>query len=635
MPFAVFRRHQRKLLACFAILAMISFVLSDSLTKLLSGGYAGGGDPAVVDLYGRAVHRSDINAMAAARNRANLFMTELFGFSGRPFFGDISTRSMVDALILEHEADQLKMPDGPEVAREWLTQVTGGMMSRALFDGTMRRFGDQFSGEQILRDIAGQVRLQWVRDLQGKPQITPLDVFRTYRDQNERVSVKAVAFPVASFLPKVSEPTDEQIRAYYEKYKDILPDPARATPGFKIPRQVKVEILSLDGTALVDKIRDKLTESELRSYYENRKSEFVVPTGFPDDIFAGDPKAELTPPQLQPFDEVRSYLATSMAEERAQAEIINVFGRIKDEEMIKFADEYYNALDELNEARKSSAATADTSALPKPRSLKSVATREGLNYELSPLLGREQAENYGQISTAEVGLSRLSGGRKFADELFDTKTSLFEPVELTDPRGRRYLVRKLEDQPPRVPTMTEIRPEVVLSWKTEQARPLARKSADSLAAQIRKDGGTIKGDKVDGHPVITTDPITKLQPAFPMPGQFFSSGSPTPSPISLMPFAGEVLRDAYFGLEPGQVTVAPDQPESTYYVMTLDRRLPATFATLYAPNGDSIRYRSEAQTQAAQDRERNWMTELRKQAGLDPSWIPSDETKGGEPASRS
>ena len=35
MPFAVFRRHSKKLLAVFAILSMIGFVLSDSLPALL------------------------------------------------------------------------------------------------------------------------------------------------------------------------------------------------------------------------------------------------------------------------------------------------------------------------------------------------------------------------------------------------------------------------------------------------------------------------------------------------------------------------------------------------------------------------------------------------------------------------
>src|SRR4051812_28592928 len=141
MPFAVFRRHQRKLLAIFAILAMFGFVLADSLPKLLSGGSGAVTDPVVARLYGKAVHRTELNQIAEERNWANRFMAELMSFSGRPFFGDVSsTRALVDALILQHEADALKIPNGPEVAREWLKQVTGGMMSRELFEGTMRSF---------------------------------------------------------------------------------------------------------------------------------------------------------------------------------------------------------------------------------------------------------------------------------------------------------------------------------------------------------------------------------------------------------------------------------------------------------------------------------------------------------------
>src|SRR3981189_3482342 len=161
MPFAVFRRHQRKLLASFAILAIFGFVLAASLRRLLSGGSGGSNaNPVVVKLFGRSIHRSDISDMAAERNRANLFMAELFGFNGQPFFGDVaSSRAIVDALILQHEADALKIPNGPEVAREWLKQVTNGMMSRELFEGAMRRFSNQqISGEQILHHIANPAR---------------------------------------------------------------------------------------------------------------------------------------------------------------------------------------------------------------------------------------------------------------------------------------------------------------------------------------------------------------------------------------------------------------------------------------------------------------------------------------------
>ena len=77
MPFAVFRRHQRKLLAIFAILAMFGFVLADSLPRLLNGGNTSDADPVVVDLYDRPVRSSEIAAMAAERSRASRFIAEV------------------------------------------------------------------------------------------------------------------------------------------------------------------------------------------------------------------------------------------------------------------------------------------------------------------------------------------------------------------------------------------------------------------------------------------------------------------------------------------------------------------------------------------------------------------------------
>jgi peptidyl-prolyl cis-trans isomerase D len=639
MPFAVFRRHQRKLLAIFAILAMFGFVLADSLPRLLSGGYAGGNvNPVVVTLYGKSVRMSDLNALAAERSRANRFMAELslmlVGAPSPAFFGDVtSTRALVDALILQHEADALRMPAGPEVARDWLKQVTGERMTTELFEGLLRGMGNQVGGEQILRDIANQLRLNRVRQLPGAAVVTPLDVFRAYRDQNEAVGVKAASFPVSNSVASVPEPSQAEVEQYYAKFKDDLPDPTRQTPGFKIPRQLKVEILAIDGAALARSIEAKLTESELRAYYENRKAEFIQPTGFPNDIFANDPKAELTPPQPRPFEEMRPYLATSLADERAAAEIVNRFAKIKDEKLIPFADAYHDALEDIAEAKKSG--EKPTSVLPRPNDLKAVAAAEGLTYEVTPLLTREQAENYGQIAAAEVGLTPFSGGRKFAAEMFDPKTSLYEPVELSDALQRRFLARKIEDDPPRVPPLEEIRPEVVLAWKTEKARPKAEKAAQEFAAAVKKDGGTIKTDHVADRPVIATQPVTRMQPSLPLsPERFYSSTPPIPTELPQFPYASEELRDAYFGLRPGDVAVAANQPKTVYYVLTLDRRIPASFAALYAPNGDSIRYQREALTEGSQERDREWMDLLRARAGLDPKWVPSDEAKG-EAASRS
>ena len=179
-------------------------------------------------------------------------------------------------MILQHEADRLGLPAGPEMGKEFLKQITGDKMNRDLFEILLGRLNNRVSGDQLLADIANQVRLaECPASLLGRPLVTPYDVFQAYRDQNERVAAKLVEVPVEKFLGEGARAdSGQRSRPMYEKYKDVLPDPARDTPGFKVPRQIQVEILSIDGNALAAGIKDKLTEAELRAAYENRKSEF-------------------------------------------------------------------------------------------------------------------------------------------------------------------------------------------------------------------------------------------------------------------------------------------------------------------------------------------------------------------------
>ena len=163
--------------------------------------------------------------------------------------------------------------------------------------------------------------------------------------------------------------------------------------------------------------------------------------------------------------------------------------------------------------------------------------------------------------------------------MFDPKTGLYEPIELTDVLGTRFLVRKVKDEPPHVPTLEQVRSEVIVAWKMAQARPLAEKAASELASQIKAKGATLKDPKVDGFRVESIPPITRSQTSF-MPTSMFEPSPVAETPIPDVPHAGEAFRDAYFGLQTGSVDVAPNQPRTVYYVMTLDRREPATFSAL-------------------------------------------------------
>jgi peptidyl-prolyl cis-trans isomerase D len=621
MPFEVFRRHQRKLLAIFAILAMFGFVVSDSLPKLLNPTFAGRDQP-VVTLYGKTVYRSSLNAMREQRTLANMFVSAMMRMPDRKPFGGTKDRDLVDALILQHEADRLGIPAGQEQGRLWLKRITGDQITSTMFEGWMSGFNNRVSGDQMLADIANQVRLATVRRMLASPLVTPYDVFRSYREQSERVAAKVVEIPVEKFVAKVPDPSPQEIQAYFEKYKDELPDPARATPGFKVPRQIQVEILSIDGNALARAIKDKLTDAELRVAYEHHKSEYPIPSELPVDLFAGKP--ELTPPIYRPFEEVRTRLAVTLAEEKAQTQIVDQLTRIKDEVMIPFADEYATAKIELDEAKKRDPNA--NQALPTPPDLKELAERERLNYEITKPLSREEADRYGAISDAEVGTVRLSGGRKFADEFFDLKKALYEPEILTDVLGMRFLARKIKDVAPHVPPFDEARSDVSLALKMKSARSLAAKSARELAEQLKKKGGAIKETTVEGYRVVSVPPIPRRQSSL-LRNQP-DNGLPEPSLIPDVPYPGESFRDAYFALQPGEFAVAANEPETNYYVLALDRREPATFAALYAPNGDELSFKILARDQASRQLDEAWMSWLREHAGLQPGWVPPDEGEG-------
>jgi hypothetical protein len=629
MPFAVFRQHQRKLLAVFAILAMIGFVLSDTLPRWINGDRVSAQDIVVAELYGKKIRLiSDLGRMNERRQRANRFMYYADRFGNPNFFGGTSRLELIDALILEHEADRMNIPKTSEFASDWIDQQTSGTMTPALFEGILSRYERRVGGEELLTDIASQIRIALARQEIAVPVVTPLDVFRTYRDQTERASFKVVPFVVNSdsFTGKVPDPTDSEIKDFFEKYKDVLPDPASPTPGFKIPRKVKAEYLAIDANAVARRIQAKLSESELKAYYETRKKEFPMDGELPADLFMGAP--ELTPPRYLPLSEIRDNLAEALARDKANEEIQETFEKVRDQFIDKFSDDYHKVQEDISDATKDGL-SAEGLVLPKLNDLAGVAKSFGLTYDVTPLMDRAEADQIGRISLARIGTGMASDPRTFAVELFDPKRQLYEGFELADPLGQRYLVRKIEDFAAHVANLEEIRDEVTRAWKRDKARPLARKAAEELAAKLKSEGGQIKELSIDNRPVILIDSVTKFKQGMPIPSRFggqfpFERGPATPTDLPAIQMAGQPLLDTLFALKHGEVAVEADQPQGTYYVMTLEKRDAVPFMALMGPNGSLASYRRETQEEIFRKAYGEGMARLREQAGYKPEDFPSE-----------
>ncbi len=656
MAFQTFRDHQKKLLAVLAILAMFAFVVGDSVPRLLRNAswFGDNANPVVVELGGRAIRRSEFDRLRRDRTAANMFLSRL---TGNPaFFGELTDRAMVDALILEREADALGIPRSTAMAKDWLLSLTGGRIAEKVggvseFDRLVKEaFGNELSPDGVLDAVARQVRIAEVQVLPGQPLVTPLDVYDAYRDQNELASSYAVAFPVAEFVAKVAEPSDSEIQSYYEQYKNRPADPEKGEPGFALPRRVTYEYLMVDGAALDKSIRAGLTDKDVRALYEERKEDFRLPAlkRLPEELFANDPdnainlkikeatkgSAPIEPdaPRNTPYAELKPFLEDDLVQERVQQAIDELFEPIKESVLLKYADARYEYYDPEADGPK-------PAEEPKRPDLKAVAAGDPrLAYDATPPLSKTQATSYGQIGSATVGLAAHGQGRTFAEEAFDPKAPLFEPVEFVDAAGRRYLAWRVADDAPRTPTLDEVRDEVVAAWKAEQARPLAKKAAEEFAETVRKTGGGGKIRELAGGRPIQTTALQTRRLNDPI------QGGSRPRPLAEIPAAGDELLDAVFGLGEAEVAVAPTADLSAYYVVTpndrvrpkfdqfMTDRVRATFEALMGQFGPRSTFVTEVTQEARQRRLADWLAYLRTKAGLPTDWTPPDEAERAKAA---
>jgi peptidyl-prolyl cis-trans isomerase D len=255
--------------------------------------------------------------------------------------------------------------------------------------------------------------------------------------------------------------------------------------------------------------------------------------------------------------------------------------------------------------------------------LKQKADALALNYVMTPLMTREEADRLLPIGSAHEGTQRLSDTPSFAEHFFDERSNQYEPTEFIDAGGTRYLAWKFAQQAEYIPTLDDIRPQVADAWKRDKARGLAEKEAKQLAEAAKKSGDlkAAAGDRL----VLTTADITKLVP--PLDPRI---GTVRDSEIAEIPNAGKALRDAFFSLQPGEIKVEANAPKTTYYVLALNRRSDVDLKRLFSPFGERIRLQQRVGNLAFLERQERWTDYLLQQAGPVQVIVPPREDRGDE-----
>ena len=194
--------------------------------------------------------------------------------------------------------------------------------------------------------------------------------------------------------------------------------------------------------------------------------------------------------------------------------------------------------------------------------------------------------------------------------VFNRVRDLYDPIELVNGQEQYFTAWKVADVPSTEPKFSEARDKVLAAYRAIKARELARARAEKLAEAIRATGGnvpTVLEREEDSELESITVPSVPLWSDSAM----FGRGRVEPTVLPGVEWPGDDLRSAVFQMKEGDVQVAPNQPQDTYYVMVMTKREPAVLESFARSR---MLMEMQVREQLNQEQRARWISDLREQS---------------------
>ena len=291
--FDIFRRYQRSLLVFVAIVAMFAFFVLPPILQMGFGGPAG--DPVAVTWKDGVIREAELDRAVAMRTVVNRFLAESAMAAGRdpsqlPLFAD-SEEQVVRSMMLAKEAAANGLVVSDSAINDFLGQWTNNLVRPDQFRDIIAglRLGAMGVSQRDVFDAlrtelsARNMFLLFQTGFSGDPPGWRWDYFCRLERQ---ATIEAVPVVVESVAAEVAEPSVGELRTFFDRYKEDLPDPRSIDPGFREPHRVKYQYLVAKREAFLDKAKAEVTDADIADYYEKNK----------ETMFRERPKPPAAPP---------------------------------------------------------------------------------------------------------------------------------------------------------------------------------------------------------------------------------------------------------------------------------------------------------------------------------------------------
>ena len=296
---------------CAGAMAVIGYPRQHTVMFAAIGFFAGGGAALIGSTYSGNkplvrtnvgnLSREKIAHLQSRRQKANRFLAIAADKVKRPNaanFGDFSESSMVAAYVLQHEARRLGVTVSDEAVNRFLKDATQDKLSEKDYVAALREVGigeSELFGiirEELEAQLVGrlmsppanvqQLMAQFTRgQLSGRTALlTPEQLWDNFRKMHVRQQLTTVAIPVTEFVKLVPEPSDSQLRDYFEARKNQFGDD-RGNPGFREFPKVQIGYLVASDLEAYEKGLTGATDQEVVDYYLQHQDKYRI-TEFPD-----------------------------------------------------------------------------------------------------------------------------------------------------------------------------------------------------------------------------------------------------------------------------------------------------------------------------------------------------------------
>ena len=412
-------------------------------------------------------------------------------------------------------------------------------------------------------------------------------------------------------------------------------DPAEGAPAEDAPAE---EPEAPDGATDADDMSLRRTRSPFRLTSMLQEKTAEDPAAGTEDPAVemidplADPEEELTEPAADPpkttvpkaeepeEDPLGGQLGEMIRRQLAMQKVDEVFNVLQ-EKMQRYSSKYL-----LYQAERVKNKDAQP---PEELDFEALADQHGVTTAQTPLISQLEARDY------DIGQSLVDGRIPFRISAFDesrpvhvTASSIeYEQDPYMIPRNR-YLFWKTEETEALVPKFKDegVRDQVLAAWRMVQAREKATEAAEKLAAQAREADKPLS-EVFAGRSDIT---VTKTPPfSWMTRGAVPAMSSPRPRPrlseVKGVELAGVDFMRAVFDMQPGDIGVAINHPQTVAYVVRMVEDNPtenSLWEQFEIDPYDSYREMAgDDQYQTVQA----WMDELKASAGLKWEGIKPDQ----------